>query len=152
MADSPEGPQGPPASSAHQRGRTAVFAVALVAIFIAGLAIGVFVLSAWVTPGEISVTPRVVVVGPNASNVSESSTCDGPQYSYDGYFHCSATIACSERGPGNFILNNVSAPAASNLAVVPVPPVNVPCDTPVTLQVAAQLGYSGTVAVYLYSV
>jgi hypothetical protein len=125
------------------RSRIAVWAIVLVVVFVAGIAVGAFALSVWVTP-------RVVVVGLEAANTTESSTCwGGPQWSFDGYFHCSVTLACSEAGPGNFLLLNLSAPGASNLAVTPQLPISIHCDASATLDVAGQLGYSGSVTIFL---
>jgi len=54
-----------------------------------------------------------------------------------------------QSGPGNFIILNASAPAASNFVVPPALPQNLPCNSEVNLQVAGQLGYTGSVTIYL---
>jgi len=120
-----------------------VLAVVIVVVFLAGVAVGIFALS-------VAVTPKIVVTGYEAGNTTESSTCGGlPQWSFDGYFHCSVTLSCTETGPGNFLLLNVSAPGSSNLEVNSPLPINIPCDSSATFDVAGQLGYSGSVTIFL---
>lgn len=115
----------------------------VVVVFVAGIAVGVLTLS-------VSVTTRVVIIGLEGDNTTESDSCGGaPQWSFDGYFHCSVTLECDESGPGNFLLQNVSAPGSSNLAVTPPTPINIPCDSSATFVVAGQLGYSGQVTIFL---
>jgi hypothetical protein len=113
-------------------------------VFLAGITVGTLGLSVWVTP-------TIAVTGYNAANTTESSTCDGwPQLSFDGYFHCSVTLACRQSGPGNFLLEAVSAdPNASNLVVSASLPLNVPCYGSTSFDLAGQLGYSGSVTISL---
>jgi hypothetical protein len=126
--------------------RTRVFGTILVVVFLSGVSVGMFALSTWVTP-------NVILIGPAAGIVTLSAPCNGwPQFSFDGYFQCSVTLTCDQAhgGPG-YGIDNASAPGASNLMVTPGLPIGPSCSAPQDLLITGELGYSGSVEVYLDS-
>lgn len=127
-----------------RRRRFAVAAVVLVVVFLAGVSVGTFALSVWVTP-------NVELTGYGTGLASETSNCNGwwPQVSFDGYFHCSISVGCTPNTVGNIFVGPASVPSASNVIVSPSGSVNVNCGQPVTFQVSGQLGYSGSVTIYV---
>jgi hypothetical protein len=128
--------------------RIAVLAVIIVVVFVAGVGVGVLVEQTSLP--TIHVTPSVAIIGLESRNVSSSSSCDGgSQTSFNGYFVCTVTLACVESGPGNFEVQNASAPAATNLAVTPTLPQLLFCNSPGDYRIAGQLGYTGSVTIYL---
>jgi hypothetical protein len=127
--------------------RIAILIAVVVVVFFAGLGVGVLLEQASLP--TIRVTPSVEFIGYDSQNVSFSSSCTGgSQSSFNGYFECGVTVACAESGTGNLIVQNASAPAASNLVVTPNLPRNLPCDSQDDFQVAGQLGYTGSVTIY----
>ena len=128
--------------------RIAILAGVVILVFAAGVGVGILI-SASVSP-VIRVTPVLDFIGHDAQNTSTSSSCvGGSESSFDGYFECTLTVACSQSGPGNFIIQNASAPAASNLVVTPTLPRNLPCASSDSFQVAGELGYTGSVTIYV---
>jgi len=120
----------------------------VVIVFLAGIGIGLLIEESEIP--TIQVSPSIVAIGNEAGNSSTSTSCDGGgQTSLNGYFDCAVWVSCIQNGPGHFIIQNASAPAASNFVVTPALPQNLPCDSHVNLQVAGQLGYTGSVTVYL---
>jgi hypothetical protein len=123
--------------------RTTLLAIAFVIVFVAGMMIGALALSVWVSPS-------LEVFGYSASDVSISSTCNGwPQLSFDGYFHCTVTATCAGEASGDYSLFNASSPQVSNLVVSPALPQLILCGDSATVNVAGQLGYSGSLTIYL---
>jgi hypothetical protein len=128
--------------------RIAVLVVVAVVVFVAGVGVGVLLEESSLP--TIRVTPSIAFIGLESQNVSSSSSCDGgSQSSFNGYFECSVTAGCAESGPGNFVIQNASAPAASNLAVTPTLPQLLWCNSAGNYRIAGQLGYTGSVTIYL---
>ena len=113
-----------------------------VAVFFAGVAVGFLGLSVWVVP-------NIATTGSSGWEAQVSSGCNGwwPQISFNGYFHCEITVGCPSNLSGSYTLS-VTAPGASNLALSPSS-VGVQCGSPTTFTVSGQLGYSGSVTIYL---
>lgn len=128
--------------------RLAILAGVVIVVFVAGVGVGVLLSTSGLP--VIRVSPVIAIIGDEAQNTSTSSSCVGAsQSSFDGYFDCAVTVACSQSGPGNFIVQNASAPAASNLVVTPTLPRNLPCSSSDSFRIAGELGYSGSVTIYL---
>ena len=127
-----------------RRRRFAVLAVLLVVVLLAGVSVGTFALSVWVTT-------NVELTGNTALSASETSNCNGwlPQVSFDGYLHCSIFVGCTANTFGNIFVGPATASSASDVIVSPSGSVNVKRGQQVTFQVSGQLGYSGFVTIYL---
>ena len=124
------------------RVRLSTLVAILIVVFLAGIGTGTLALS-------VRVTPNVVAVGATAV-VSLQSPCDGwPQWSFDGYFSCAVTVSCAVAYESGYAVSNASAPGTSNFVVTPSLPVSIDCAAPSTIHVAGQLGYSGSVTIYL---
>jgi hypothetical protein len=135
-------------SDKPQAVRIALLVGIVVVVFVAGIGVGLLIEGSSIP--KIQVSPTIVFIGAEAGNSSTSTSCNGGgQTSFNGYFECTVSVACIQSGPVNFIIQNASAPAASNFVVTPSLPRNLPCDSQVNLQVAGQLGYTGSVTVYL---
>ena len=146
MATGPAAPV--PDAKKSRRFRIVVLAGVLVVVFLAGIGVGVL-LEETALP-FVQVTTNVSLIGSSAGSVWSSSSCSGgSQQSFNGYFSCSVYVVCRQTGPGNYIINNASAPGASDFVVTPALPQNLACNSSDTLQVSGQLGYSGSVTVYL---
>jgi len=132
----------------HRQVRIAVLTGVVAAVFLAGIGVGALVEETQLP--IIQVTPNLVLLGLWDGNVTFSSSCNGgSQSSFNGYFECTVTLACIQTGPGNFAVQNASAPAASNLAVTPTLPHLLWCNSAGDYRIAGQLGYTGSVTVYL---
>jgi len=131
-----------------ERFRRLVLLGVIVVVFLAGLGMGAFLEE--VSLPLVKVSPSLVIVGPDAQNVSSSPCADGSETSFDGYFECPATLWCDPWGDGGgFSIQNASAPGAANLVLTPPLPRYVACDSSQNLQISGQLGYSGSVTIYL---
>jgi hypothetical protein len=102
----------------------------VIVVFLAGVAVGVCTMSFQVTPG-------IVVILAGGSTTTEASPCGGAQWSFDGFFPCSVTLASPERGPGSFMPLRVSAPGSTNSVVNPAPPIILPCEGSASFVVAS---------------
>jgi hypothetical protein len=146
MSAAPEGSSGPPRKPPGVR--IALLAGVVVVVFLAGIGVGLLIGVSSIP--TIQVTPSVVFIGDQAGNSSTSTSCNGgSQTSFNGYFECAVSVACSQSGPGNMIIENASAPGASDFVVTPTLPQNLPCDSQDNLRAAGQLGYRGSVTIYI---
>jgi len=151
-----EGELVPPSSTAGESNRLGFvpqkrgprrLALPLACVFV-GLLLGVAIMSLGAT---IWVTPSVVILQSGGHNATSSSNCDGwPQVSFDGYFECSVVITntASASSDSLVFVENVTAPAATNLVVYPQA-ITVFPGTSGTVHISGQLGYSGDVTVYV---
>jgi hypothetical protein len=96
----------------------------------------------------IAVSPSVVSLGPDAQNFTVKTNCDGAsQSSSNGWWECS--VAMKNTGTIDGALLNVSAPQTVNLVVWPPLPAVMRAGAEAAVNVTGQLGYSGSVTVYL---
>jgi len=142
--------QEPIAPTSLKRKRRGSRLLVLLGILAAGIVVGAGIVSLTAT---VWVTPSVRLIGypADVQNTSQSSNCNGwwPQVSFDGYFQCAVTITATGGGVFGVTVFNVSAPRASNVVAWPIPPVSVAGGASTTIEVSGQLGYSGSLVVYL---